>query len=76
MNDHLRAIVVVPKKRLFTFSEALDYLGFSEHTLNDLIDDNEIPCYRLGCRKKFKLEELDRFIDELPVYSRNQLAAV
>ena len=74
MNDHLRAIALVPKRRLFKFREAYEYLHVSEHTLMDMIEDGLIPCYRLGREKRFKLEELDLFIDSLPKYDR--LAAV
>lgn len=70
MNEHLRAIALVPKRRLFKFREACQYLSVSEHTLNDMIDDGLIPCYRLGREKRFRLEELDKFIEGLPEYSR------
>ena len=78
MNDHLRAIALVPKRRLFKFKAACDYRSVSQPTMDDMIEAGVISCYRFGREKRFKLEDLDKLIDSLPKYKypRDQLAAV
>ncbi len=71
-NDHMRAIGIVPKKRLWSFTETQVYLNVGKNLLTDLVDDGKINCYRLSSRKMFRLEDLDKFIEELPEYQRYQ----
>lgn len=60
------ALIQVPNQRLFSVKAAAKYLGIHEQTLRKLTDLGEIQAQRMGSRRVFKLEELDRFIDSLP----------
>jgi len=60
------ALIQVPNQRLFGMKAAARYLGVHEQTVRKLTDLGEIKARRLGERRVYTLEELDRFIDSLP----------
>jgi len=59
------ALIQVPNQRLFGMKAAARYLGLHAQTLRKLTDLGEIKARRLGERRVYPLEELDRFIDSL-----------
>jgi excisionase family DNA binding protein len=57
----------VPTRRLFTVSAAAQYLGISDDTLRKYADLGLIPVHRfINGHRAFKLEDLNRLIDNLP----------
>ncbi len=60
------ALIQVPNQRLFGIKAAARYLDMHAQTLRKLTDLGEIKARRLGERRVYTLEELDRFIDSLP----------
>ncbi len=60
------ALIQVPNQRLFGIKAAARYLDMHAQTLRKLTDLGEIKARRLGERRVYPLEELDRFIDSLP----------
>ncbi len=60
------ALIQVPNQRLFSVKFAAKYLGVHEQTLRKITDLGEIKARRMGSRRVYTLEELDRFIDTLP----------
>ena len=60
------ALIQVPNQRLFGMKAAARYLGLHEQTLRKFTDLGEIKARRMGSRRVYTLEELDRFIDSLP----------
>jgi excisionase family DNA binding protein len=60
------ALIQVPNQRLFSVKAAAKYLGIHEQTLRKLTDLGEVQAQRMGSRRVFRLEELDRYIDSLP----------
>ena len=61
-------IVQVPDKRKFSISEASQYTGLSEQTLRKKSDLGEIPARKEGRYRVFLLEDLDRYLEELPTW--------
>ncbi len=59
-------LIQVPNQRLFSVKAAAKYLGIHEQTLRKLTDLGEVQAQRMGSRRVFRLEELDRYIDSLP----------
>ncbi len=60
------ALIQVPNQRLFGIKAASRYLDMHPQTLRKLTDLGEINARRLGERRVYTLEVLDRFIDSLP----------
>ncbi len=60
------ALIQVPNQRLFGIKAAARYLDMHAQTLRKLTDLGEIKARKLGDRRAYTLEELDRFIDNLP----------
>ena len=60
------ALIQVPNQRLFSVRAAARYLGMHEQTLRKFSDLGRITTRRVGARRMFTLEELDRFIESLP----------
>lgn len=60
------ALIQVPNQRLFGMKAASHYLDMHEQTLRKLTDLGEVKAKRLGERRMYTLEELDRFIEDLP----------
>ncbi len=60
------ALIQVPNQRLFGIKAAARYLDMHAQTLRKLTDLGEIKARKLGERRVYTLEELDRFIDNLP----------
>ena len=59
------ALIQIPNQRLFGIKAASRYLGLHAQTLRKLTDLGEIKARKLGERRVYPLEELDRFIDNL-----------
>ncbi len=60
------ALIQVPNQRLFGIKAASRYLDMHPQTLRKLTDLGEINAKKLGERRVYTLEVLDRFIDSLP----------
>ncbi len=60
------ALIQIPNQRLFGIKAASRYLGLHAQTLRKLTDLGEIKARKLGERRVYTLEELDRFIESLP----------
>ena len=60
------ALIQVPNQRLFSTKAAARYLGVHEQTLRKFVDLGLLTARRLNTRRAFSLEDLDRFIDQLP----------
>ena len=59
-------LIQVPNQRLFGIKAASRYLDMHAQTLRKLTDLGEIKARKLGGRRAYTLQELDRFIDTLP----------
>ena len=59
----------IPNQRLFGVSRAARYLGISDDTLRKYADLGLILVYRFNGRRAFKLEDLNRLIDSLPLWN-------
>ena len=64
------SIKSVPRKRVFTATEAARYLGLSRNTLREL---DAVPVYRLGARRVYLLEDLEGFASSLPRWGNGGL---
>ena len=65
----------VPSQRLFSVSAAARYLGISDDTLRKYADLGKIPAYRfINGNRVFKLEDLNRLIDELPYWNDHRIS--
>jgi len=60
------AFVEVPNQRLFGTKAAAQYLGIHEQTLRKLTDLGELSARKMGSRRVYALEDLDRYIESLP----------
>ncbi|PYR97792.1 MAG: hypothetical protein DMG16_23300 [Acidobacteria bacterium] len=60
------ALIRVPNQRLLGTKAAARYLGLHEQTLRKLTDLGELPARKMGSRRVYALEDLDRYIDSLP----------
>ena len=69
MSGQVIPIKSVPTQRLFTVSQAARYLGISDDTLRKYADLGTITAYRFNERRAFKLEDLNRLIDTLPLWN-------
>ncbi len=65
MIGKLTALIRVPNQRLFGIKAAARYLDMHAQTLRKLTDLGEIKARKLGERRVYPLEELDRFINNL-----------
>jgi excisionase family DNA binding protein len=63
------AFIQVPNQRLFGTKAAAKYLGLHEQTLRKLTDVGELQARRMGTRRVYALEDLDRYIESLPRWS-------
>lgn len=64
----------VPKQRLFSTRAAALYLGMSRDQVRKLADLGELPARRLGGNRKFILDDLNNFIDNLPRWADSRLS--
>ncbi len=60
------ALIRVPNQRLFALKAAARYLGVHPNTLRQLADSGVVTARRHGKRRVFLLEDLDRFVEDLP----------
>lgn len=60
------ALIQIPNQRLFAVKAAARYLGIHEQTLRKLTDLGEILARRMGSRRVYLLDDLDRYIESLP----------
>jgi excisionase family DNA binding protein len=58
----------IPTQRLYTKKQAAQYLGICEKTLKEMTQAGELPTYMHRGRRVYRLEDLDRFINKLPVW--------
>ena len=59
------ALIQIPNQRLFGIKAASRYLDMHAQTLRKLTDLGEIKAKRLGERRVYTRDDLDRFIDGL-----------
>jgi excisionase family DNA binding protein len=64
------ALIQVPSQRVFGPKAAAHYLGVHEQTLKKMTDEGQIEARWMRNRKVYLLEELDRYIESLPAYTR------
>jgi|SRR5579883_2041471 len=60
-------MVRIPKRRLFSARAAAQYLGVNEQTLKKITARGELQARRAGRRLVYCLEDLDRYIESLPI---------
>ena len=63
------ALIQVPNQRLFGPRAAARYLGVHTQTLKKLTDLGTLNARWMGNRKVYLLDDLQRYIDRLPVYN-------
>ncbi len=63
------ALIQVPNQRLFSTKDAARYIGVHPDTLRKYADLGFIKAHQLERRRVFALEDLDRFIEDLPEYT-------
>ena len=61
--DH-RLLATISSKRLFTVSEAAEYLGRSENAVKLLIHRGKLPVTRIDSKSQIDRKALDKLIDE------------
>ena len=61
-------LIQIPNQRLFQMKAAAQYLGISVDSLRTYADLGLIRARSLNGRRVFLLEDLDAFIDSLPMY--------
>jgi len=69
-------IIQIPDKRKFSIKEAARYLGIHEQTLRDKSDLGEIPARKEGRFRVYLLEDLDRYIENLPLYDGGEFSGL
>jgi len=62
-------IMQIPDKRKFSLDEAARYLGIHKQTLREKSDLGIIPARKEGHHRVFLLEDLDRYLENLPPYN-------
>ena len=62
----------IPDKRKFSMSEAARYLGIHEQTLRVKSDLGEISARKEGRFRVFLLEDLDKYLENLPAYDAGE----
>jgi excisionase family DNA binding protein len=62
-------ILQIPDQRVFSISEAAKYIGVHEQTLRDMTDLGQIKARKQGKRRAYLLEELDRYVENLPEWN-------
>lgn len=62
-------------KRLYDKPEAAEYLKMHVKTLETLMREAKIPAYRNGSSVRFKIEDLDHYIDNLPAWEPREQAS-
>ena len=67
-------IIQVPDKRKFSIDEAARYLGIHKQTLREKSDLGEIPAKKEGKFRVFLLEDLDRYLNNLPPFEQGEFS--
>ena len=52
-----------PKKDLYTIDEAAVYLACSPEQVRRFLGDKEIPCVKIDSRPRFRLKDLEAFVE-------------
>ena len=66
------ALIQVPSQRIFCPKAAARYLDVHPQTLKKMTDEGELQAKWMRNRKVYTLEELDRYIENLPHYNGHQ----
>src|SRR3954468_22771861 len=67
MTESNAVVVRVPKRRLFSAKAAAEYLGVHQRTLKKITARGELQARTIGLRCVYCLEDLDRYIESLPL---------
>jgi excisionase family DNA binding protein len=67
-------IIQIPSQRAFSIAAAAQYLGLHPQTVRELTDLGRIPARRMGKRRVYLLEELDKYLESLPEWTRGEMA--
>lgn len=59
-----RLLAIISNKRLFTVSEAAEYLGRSENAVKLLIHRGKLPVTRIDSKSQIDRKALDKLIEE------------
>ena len=51
------------QRKLLTISEVADYLNIKQKTIYAKTEAGEIPCYRIGGLIRFRLDEIDKWLE-------------
>lgn len=62
----------MPDQKTFSIVETTRILGIGRSTLYAIIKEGRLPVRKLGKRTLVRKEDLDRFIEELPVLGADQ----
>ncbi len=52
-----------PVQRMLTKDDTATYLAVSKRTLDRLVKAGELPAYRIGGHRRFRIEDIDSFIN-------------
>jgi len=61
------------KKRLINKKELAEYLSLSVFTIDTWVSQNRIPYVKMGRRVLFDLDDVDKWIEQLKVLSKEAL---
>jgi excisionase family DNA binding protein len=61
------------KRTTLTSKEAAEYLGISYWLLLELVKRGKLPCTDLGNRKLYRVDSLNKWLDEQEVISMSHL---
>jgi excisionase family DNA binding protein len=61
--DSIKSLGLVALSPIMTLPETAEYLRISQATLGRLIRRGEIPHFRVGSDYRFRLDQIDKWID-------------
>ena len=61
-NDRAQSDDSMPTRAMLTRDATAAYLAVSTRTLDRLVRAGEIPAYRIGGHRRFRIEDIDLFV--------------